>query len=82
MHHTLQLNAVLDTAGVNTVLNTLRALPGVDAVEALAGANIVAVSFDDNRTSVQEMGAALARAGHPERPRGHAGGGCCGSCSC
>lgn len=78
MHHTLQLASALDVAGVSTVLKALRALPGVNGAEAISGANIVAVNFDD-RTSLQEMGAALARAGYPEKQRRHAGG-CCGSC--
>lgn len=79
MHQTLQLAAALDVAGVSTVLNALRSLPGVNGVEAISGANIVAVNYDDHRTSKQELGAALARAGYPEKQRHH-GGGCCGSC--
>jgi copper chaperone CopZ len=81
MHHTLHLASALDVAGVSTVLKTLRSLPGVNGVEAISGANIVAVNFDDHRTSLQEMGAVLARAGYPAKQR-HSGGGCCGGCGC
>jgi hypothetical protein len=80
MFQQLQLAAALDLAGVNSVLNTLRAVPGVDAVEAAAGSDRVAVRFDEERTSLQELGATLARSGFPAPARRHAGGGCCGGC--
>ena len=79
MFHSMQLASILDLAGVNSVLNTLRAVPGVDAVEAAAGSDRIAVRFDEQQTSVQELGAALARSGFPV-PAGRHGGTCCGSC--
>lgn len=80
VHHSLQLASILDVAGVIKVMDALRALPGVDAVEAVSGERFVEVRYDQERTSVQEIGTVLARAGHPEQSRRHAGGGCCGSC--
>jgi len=80
MHHTLQLAGTLDVADVVRVMNVLRALPGVDGVEATAGSPAVAVSFDQQRTSIQELGATVARAGYPQQASRHASGGCCGGC--
>jgi copper chaperone CopZ len=79
MLHHMQLATILDLAGVNSVLNALRAVPGVDAIEASAGSNRIAVRFDEGRTSVQELGAVLERSGFPAPQRRHAGA-CCGSC--
>ena len=76
MFHSMQLASILDLAGVNSVLNTLRAVPGVDAVEAAAGSDRIAVRFDEQQTSVQELGAALARSGFPSWPNRSPGSSC------
>ncbi|MEO7496162.1 MAG: hypothetical protein ABIT83_01325 [Massilia sp.] len=82
MIETFQLAAPLAQHDVLTVLNALRAQQGVDAVEAVAGQNRVEVRFDQQRTSQQELGAVLARAGFKQgaTPRRHLPGGCCGGC--
>jgi copper chaperone CopZ len=80
IHHSLQLASILDVAGVIKVMDALRAVPGVDAVEAVSGERVIEVRYDQHRTSEQEIGAVLVRAGHPTQPRRHAGGSCCGSC--
>lgn len=80
IHHSLQLANILDVAGVTKVMDALRAVPGVDAVEAMSGERVVEVRFDQNRTSPQELGAVLTRSGYPQQAARHAGGGCCGSC--
>ena len=79
IRHNMQLADILDLAGVVKVMDALRALPGVEGVDAVSGESHVEVRFDQNRTSLQELGAVLARAGHPERKR-HIDGRCCGSC--
>lgn len=80
MHHRLQLAEPLDVAGVIRVMDTLRALPGVDSVDAASGAKEVEVGFDEQRTSPQELATVLARSGHAIERKPHAGGGCCGGC--
>lgn len=80
IHHSLQLASILDVAGVIKVMDALRAVPGVDAVEAMSGERVVEVRFDQNRTSPQELGAVLARSGYPQQAVRHGGGSCCGSC--
>ncbi|MGZ3181859.1 MAG: heavy-metal-associated domain-containing protein [Telluria sp.] len=80
MHHSLQLNAILDPAGAARVTAALRTLGGVDGVNATAGTNHVAVVYDDARTSPQEIETVSAQAGFPVRRRAHGSGGCCGGC--
>lgn len=80
MEHSLQLNASLDLPGIEKILNVLRHVPGVRAVEASPGSADVHVQYDDDLTSSQEIRTTLARSGFPLKPAAHAGGGCCGSC--
>lgn len=80
IHQNLQLAAALDDAGAAAVAQALRAIPGVSEVGASQGTHRVAIAYDDNRTSQQEIGAVLARAGYPLREPAKAGGGCCGGC--
>lgn len=78
MEHHLQLDAALDQAGADHILYWLRAIPGVNAVEARAGASRVSVLYDADLTSSREIDTTATRAGFPVR---HArAGGCCGSC--
>jgi hypothetical protein len=79
-HHQLQLATILDLAGAARVLDLLRAVPGVATADAASGQDTVAVQFDQARTSPQELGTVLARAGFPEKRKGHRAGGCCGAC--
>ena len=81
MHQHLQLTAAMDAAGAVRVSGALGAIAGVGQVQAIEGASQVAVVFDNDRTSVQELAAVLARAGYALRPaRAHGGGSCCGGC--
>lgn len=80
MYHSMQLAAPLDLGGVVHVIDALRSLPGVDGVDARYGETRVDINFDENRTSPQEMAAALERAGHPAREQTRPHGRCCGSC--
>ena len=81
MEHSLQLSATLDHPGVEKMFQTLRAVPGVRAVEATAGSSRVYVQFDDSLTSTQEIRTSVSRSGFPLLAGApHAGGGCCGSC--
>jgi copper chaperone CopZ len=80
MHQRLELAAVLDAAGAATVHRKLQAVAGVSAVDVAEGASKIAVAFDGERTSTQELGAVLARAGYPLREKSHGNGSCCGGC--
>jgi len=80
MHQRLELAAVLDAAGAATVHRTLQAVAGVSAVDVAEGASKIAVAFDGERTSTQELGAVLARAGFALREKSHGNGSCCGGC--
>jgi len=64
------------------VLNTLKAVPGVSAVDVSLAVNEATVQFDEDRTSSQELQATLERAGFVvggSTGKG-CGGGCCGGC--
>ena len=82
MHQRLELAAVLDAAGAAKVHSTLQAVPGVSAVDVAEGVSKVAVAFDGDKTSAQELATVLARAGHPlrEAQKSHGNGSCCGGC--
>ena len=80
IHQNLQLAAALDAAGVANVTRALRGIAGIVNAAASDGTSRVAVVYDDESTSPQEIAAALARAGHPLREAPKSGG-CCGSCS-
>lgn len=80
IHQNLQLAAALDASGAAAVAQALRGIAGVSEVGASEGTHRVAVAYDDNLTSPQEIGAVLARAGYPLREPAKAGGGCCGGC--
>ncbi|GAB3442066.1 heavy-metal-associated domain-containing protein [Massilia solisilvae] len=79
IHQNLQLATALDAAGAAAVNQALGAIAGVSQVGASGGTNRVAVAFDDNTTSAQEIAAVLARAGYPLREAPKTGG-CCGGC--
>jgi copper chaperone CopZ len=79
IHQNLHLAAALDAAGVAKVTSALRAIAGVTDAVASDGASRVGIVFDSDRTSTQEIGAVLARAGHPLRDTPKTGG-CCGGC--
>ncbi len=78
MEHRLQLDAALDQPGADHILYWLRAIPGVNAVEANAGASQVRVLYDGELTSSREIDITALRAGFPVRQA--RAGGCCGAC--
>lgn len=81
MHHSFQLAAALDIAGATKVSEALRATAGVGTVDAQAGADRIAVTFDGDHTSMLELARVLNRAGHAVRePKTHGAGSCCGGC--
>lgn len=81
MHHSLQLAAVLDVAGVNKITQALKGIAGVGAVDAQAGGDRIGVTFDADKTSTMELATAVARAGLAVRqPKPHGAGSCCGGC--
>ncbi|HEY1043303.1 MAG TPA: hypothetical protein VGE60_05520 [Telluria sp.] len=81
MHHSLQLAAALDAAGVTKVMQALQAVAGVGQVDAQAGADRIGITFDADKTSTLELATAVARTGHAVRqPKPHGAGSCCGGC--
>jgi len=81
MHQRLELAAVLDATGAAAVHRTLQAVAGVSAVDVAEGASKIAVAFDGDRTSTQELATVLARAGYALREqKSHGNGSCCGGC--
>ncbi|TFW10165.1 copper chaperone [Oxalobacteraceae bacterium OM1] len=79
MQERLDLAVTLDAAGAERVAGALETIQGVSAVTAAAADRHVHVSFDADRTSVQELEAVLLKNGYPVQRR-KAGGGCCGGC--
>jgi copper chaperone CopZ len=79
IHQNLQLAEALDAAGVAKVTAALRGITGVAEAIASEGTQRVAVVYDSESTSSQEIAAALARTGHPLREAPKTGG-CCGGC--
>lgn len=77
MEYRLQLNDILDQTGADHILRWLRVIPGVNAVEANAGASHVRVLYDGDLVSPREIGATAVHAGFPLKERT---GGCCGAC--
>jgi len=80
MEHSLQLNAVLDHAGVDKMLGVLRTMAGIRSVEIAAGSSRVELQYDGNLTSPQEIDTAISRSGFPLLRRSVRSAGCCGSC--
>lgn len=82
IHQSLELAAPLDAGAAASVTAALRALDGIGSVSAAEGTNRVAVTFDGERTSLQELATVLARAGHALRApqKAHGNGSCCGGC--
>src|SRR5687768_3455036 len=75
MEHRLQLDTALDRPGADHILYWLRAIPGVNSVEANAGASQVRVLYDGDLTSSREIDITATRAGFPVRQA--RAGGCC-----
>ena len=78
---TLSLSGALDEAGAMTVARVLNAVPGVSKVAIATTDAKIAVDFDADVTSLQELRAILTRAGVGLKRAAHGTEGmCCGSC--
>lgn len=81
IHHSLQLANTLDAAGAAQVTEALKAIAGVGSVDAAVGASRIAITFDEDRTSTQELATVVTRAGQQVRTaKPHGAGSCCGGC--
>lgn len=80
-HHSFQLAAALDIAGAARITEALKSTAGVGAVDAQAGTDRIAVTFDADHTSTMELARIVNRTGHAVRePKPHGAGSCCGGC--
>jgi copper chaperone CopZ len=80
IHQNLQLASPIDASGAAKVTQALRAIAGVSEVGTTEGASRLAIAYDDDLTSQQEIANVLSRAGYPLRVAPKASGGCCGGC--
>ncbi|HYC43367.1 MAG TPA: heavy-metal-associated domain-containing protein [Noviherbaspirillum sp.] len=77
----LSLSGSLDEASAMEAAMVLNTIKGVSKVAITTATGTINVSFDDEVTSLQEVRAALQKAGFGAKPRGHGEEGmCCGSC--
>lgn len=78
---TLQFSGKLDEAAAMSIARILQAVDGVHKVAIATTTASVDINFDEDVTSVQELHAALQKAGVGTSKRGHKEAGmCCGSC--
>jgi copper chaperone CopZ len=82
MHQNFQLAAVIDAGSASRLEHALTAVPGVDQVTVAHSDGQISVTYDEGRTSSQELLERLKLAGYPaqEPQRRHAAGSCCGGC--
>jgi copper chaperone len=76
----LSLAGALDQASAMEAAKVLNSIKGVSKVAITTATGTINVSFDDEITSLQEVRAALERAGFGAKRSGHGEGMCCGSC--
>lgn len=76
----LSLSASLDQSSAMEAAAVLNAISGVSKVAITTATGSIDVSFDEDVTSLQELRAALQKAGIGAKRRGHGEGMCCGSC--
>jgi len=78
---TLSLAGALDEAGAMTVARVLNDVPGVAKVAIASADAKIAIDFDADVTSLQELRTVLTRAGVGLKKVAHGTeGSCCGSC--
>lgn len=78
---TLSLAGALDEAGAMTVARVLNGVPGVSKVAIASADAKIAIDFDADVTSLQELRTVLTRAGVGLKKVAHGTeGSCCGSC--
>ncbi|HZX28659.1 MAG TPA: hypothetical protein VFF16_16420 [Telluria sp.] len=78
---TLSLSGALDEAGAMTVARVLNDVRGVSKVAIASADAKIAIDFDADVTSLQELRTILTRAGVPLKKVAHGTeGSCCGSC--
>jgi copper chaperone CopZ len=82
MAQTLQIAAELNKDGADALTRTLAHVKGVNTVSFSPVGSRLSVTFDEDRTSMQELVATLERAGYPVQSgrKAHGDGSCCGSC--
>lgn len=77
---TLQLTQALDEAAAMVVARVLKSVNGVNKVAISTTNSSVAIDFDDDLTSSQELRTVLQQAGVGLKKAGGEAGMCCGSC--
>lgn len=77
----LELTDTLDEASARTIANRLATIKGVNKVKISTSSGSLAVDFDEDVTSIQELRHFLQRVGVAVKRSGHSShGGCCGGC--
>jgi len=77
----LQLLDTFNDEGARNIVRTLQSVKGVHKVTVTTAASLVAVDFDGDVTSIQELRAALQNTGlRIKKPAHGEEGMCCGSC--
>lgn len=77
---TLRLLDAMDEASAMTVARVLNAVKGVSKVSIATASASIAVDFNDDVTSAQELRSALQQAGFGLKKAHGEQGMCCGSC--
>lgn len=77
---TIDMASPMDETSAQQAAAVLQKIAGLTRIAISTEAGRIAVSYDGEQTSVQEMRALLQRAGFTLKPGGHGEGGCCGSC--
>jgi copper chaperone CopZ len=82
MSHTLQLSASLNKDSAAQLTQSLNSIQGIANIAFAPATNSVHVTFDEDRTSVQELTAVVSRAGYrlADAQNGKSKSGCCGGC--
>jgi copper chaperone CopZ len=82
MHQNFQLAAVIDAGAAKCLEYALTAVPGVAQVKVEHADGQISLTYDEGKTSLQELLERLKLAGYPaqEPQRRHAAGSCCGGC--
>lgn len=77
---TLQLVGIVDETTAMNVARVLNGVNGVSKVAIQSASQSVAVDFDENAVSKQDLSELLAQAGLGVKKSAHDNGGCCGGC--
>ncbi|GIZ50179.1 heavy-metal-associated domain-containing protein [Noviherbaspirillum aridicola] len=77
---TIDMASPMDETSAQQAAAVLQKVAGLTKIAISTASGRIAVDYDGEQTSVQEMRALLQRAGFTLKPGGHGEGGCCGSC--